>query len=373
MRSKQDEMKFGAEVSYLKLISEGNLRYRFVSQGLDLKVVEEALGSVKTQGDWLSIWTKVGDMYQRLGDEALTENHVISAGEFFLKATLAFHWAQLLHFHDLPGKQRAHLAKLNVHTKARPLLAPPIRRLEASLEGVSIPIFIRTPPGPGPYPTVIIVCGTDSTKEENFVMENCILARNLAVVSFDGPGQGEVWPAMKMRPDFHKAVSAVIDVVCTQPEVDKNHLVLLGKSFGGFLGPSAVAHDKRLKACVANGGYFDTSFYDWDEPLRSVRWQYVLGAQAIEEAKEAAKEFTLANCIHEVRVPLLVIHGGQDRTVPTSAAKRIADEAAGPAAFIEFPEGIHCTHNIAYEVNPMIADWLADHAKGVTITSLQNH
>ena len=64
MTSANREMKFEADVSYLKLISTGNLRYRFVSQGLDLKVVEDTLGSVKSQKDYLPAWMKTGDLYR---------------------------------------------------------------------------------------------------------------------------------------------------------------------------------------------------------------------------------------------------------------------------------------------------------------------
>ena len=351
------------EVSYLKLIAEGNLRYRFVAQGLDLKVVEDTFASVKAQEDWLPAWMKVGDLFRKMGEEALAGSHTISAGEFFMKATLAYHWAQVFHFHDVEAKQQAQLAKVKAYSQARPLLMPPIQRLETSFEGVSIPIDVRIPPGPGPHPAVILICGTDSTKEENFVMGNAFLSRGLAIVGFDGPGQGEVWPSMKLRPDFYKVVSLVADAICTLPQIAKNRLVLLGKSFGGFLAPSAAAHDSRFRACAGNGGYYDTSFFDWNDTLRAVRFQYITGSKSLDETKEKAKEFTLADCIRNLKVPLLIIHGGRDKGIPASAAKRIADEAASPSKFIEFPEGIHCTHNIAYKVTPMTVDWLADHAK----------
>jgi 2,6-dihydroxypseudooxynicotine hydrolase len=351
------------EISYPKMISEGNLRYRFVAQGLDLKVVEDAFGSVKAQEDWVPTWMKVGDMFRQMAEEALAAGHSLSAGDFFMKATWAYHWAQFFHFHDLDVKQKAQLAKVNAYAQARPLVTPPIQRIETSFEGVSIPIDVRIPLGRGPHPAVILICGTDSTKEENFVMGNSFLARGLAVVGFDGPGQGEVWPHMKLRPDFHKVVSLVADTICELPAIAKNRLVLLGKSFGGFLAPSAAAHDIRFKACAGNGGYFDTSFFDWNDTLRAVRFQFITGAKSLAETKEKAKEYTLAACIRDLKIPLLIVHGGRDKGIPASAAKRIADEAAGPSTFIEFPEGIHCTHNIAYKVTPMTVDWLADHAK----------
>jgi fermentation-respiration switch protein FrsA (DUF1100 family) len=111
---------------------------------------------------------------------------------------------------------------------------------------------------------------------------------------------------------------------------------------------------------VVNGGYFDTSFYDWSHPLRAVRFQFVVGAATLAEAREHAPAYTLAPTIARLRAPLLVIHGGRDHGVPREAARRIADEAAGPAEFVEFPEGIHCCHNLAYQATALTADWLAE-------------
>jgi 2,6-dihydroxypseudooxynicotine hydrolase len=354
-------MKFNTELSYLNLISEQNLVYRLTSQGLDLPLVQESFRAIKEQSDWLPTWMGLGSMYEKLGDEALVSEHRVTAGEYFIKAALAYHFAQFLHFADQAGKSAAQAAKIAVHRKAQPLVTPPMHRAEAKFEGATIPILFRFPEGAkGPVPAVVIVCGTDSTKEENYTLERSLLDRGFATVSFDGPGQGEVWPQMKMRPDYHKVVSLVADAAAARPEIDADRLVLLGKSFGGLLAPAAAAHDPRFKACLVNGGYFDTSFYDWSNPLRSIRFQYVVGAETLDDAKRLATEYTLADCIENVRVPLMVIHGGRDRDAPASAAKRIADEASGPATFIEHREGIHCCHNVAYIVTPATADWLSD-------------
>jgi 2,6-dihydroxypseudooxynicotine hydrolase len=356
-------MTFEAEVSYQRLIAQRDLVYRFVGQGLDLEVVEETIAAVGSQSDWLPEWMKTGERYMQLAEDALERQRNVTAAGFLIKAVLAHHFAQFLHFGDIEEKHRAQRAKLDVHARARPLLTPPIARMEVAFDGVSLPVHVRLPAGPGPHPAVILICGTDSTKEENLVTEDHLLARGLAVAAFDGPGQGETWPHMKMRPDYHRAVSAVADAVGALPVVDAKRMMLLGKSFGGFLAPQAAASDGRFVACVANGGYFDTEFYDWSDPLRAVRFQFVLGARTVAEAREMAKSYTLSPSIKDLDTPLLVIHGGRDRGVPTAVARRIAEEARGPAHFIEFPTGIHCCHNIAYRVNTLTADWLAEQAR----------
>jgi 2,6-dihydroxypseudooxynicotine hydrolase len=305
-------------------------------------------------------------MYRKLGEEALAKKKLVSAGEFFVKATLGYHFGQFLHYNDPEGKERAHRAKLEVHAQARPLVRPSIQRLKTFFEGVSIPIHIRIPVGPGPHPTVIIVCGMDSTKEEYFVLENCFLERGLAVVGYDGPGQGEVWPHMKMRPDYYKVVTAVADTVSALPEVDGNRIALLGQSLGGLLAPMAASHDSRFRACAVSGAFYDLTTFNWDNPIRAVGLPYILGVQSIEEAKRLAKDYTLAGCIQNMKNPVLVIHGSLDKDSPASAVKRIVDEASGPGWFMEFPEGIHMCHNIAYKVKPLVADWLVDPANGLS-------
>lgn len=347
----------------LEILNEKSVKsllYRLTNNGLDVQIVENALDRAMTEQKWLAVWMDVGDMYRNLGEQALADGHPASAGEYFIKASLGYHFAQFLHFCDPKGKTEAHQAKLEVHRRAHHLVSPPITALETTFEGVTLPIHVRTPPGPGPHPAVVIVCGMDSTKEEYFFLQNYMLDRGLAMVSYDGPGQGEVWPHMKMRPDYHKAVSAVADAIGVLPEVDGNRLGLMGQSFGAFLAPSVLAADTRFKAAVVNGGFFDLSHFDWANPIREIGLPYLFGVETVDEAKEEAKKYTNAHCIKDVRVPLMVIHGRLDKDAPPEAAKRIVDEASGPGRFVEFEEGIHMCHNVAYRVKPMTADWLVD-------------
>lgn len=354
------------EIVYNNGMPEKNLLYRFVNNGLDLKVVEDALLLVKSKREWLPVWVEVGDMYRKLGDEAIRDGHMASAGEYFIKASLGYHFAQFFHFFNIEEKLKVQRTKIEVHKRAWELVNPPIRRIEANFEGVTIPINVRTPSGHGPYPTVFFVCGMDSTKEEYYFFENYLLSRGIAVVAFDGPGQGEVWQYMKMRPDFHKAVSAVADIICKMKEIDENRLFILGLSLGGLLGPLAVSHDQRFKSCIGNGGFFDLTYFDWENPIRAIGMPFLIGAKSKEEAKEMSKEYTLAKSIQNIRVPILIIHGGLDKDAPPHAAKRIVDEAPGGGRFALFPDGIHMCHNIGYKVKPLITDWLLDQAKRVS-------
>jgi dienelactone hydrolase len=60
-----------------------------------------------------------------------------------------------------------------------------------------------------------------------------------------------------LRADWEKVVTPVVDFVLGRPEVDTDRIVLVGRSFGGYLAPRAACSEHRLAACVADPGQFD--------------------------------------------------------------------------------------------------------------------
>ena len=65
--------------------------------------------------------------------------------------------------------------------------------------------------------------------------ENRCLARGLATCTFDGPGQGEMYFQTRMRPDFHRCASVVVDWLERRPEIDIGRLGVLGRKPRRFL------------------------------------------------------------------------------------------------------------------------------------------
>src|SRR6185312_5454904 len=115
----------------------------------------------------------------------------------------------------------------------------------------------RRPPGvSGRVPVALLLGGLESTKEESYRFENLCLARGLATCTFDGPGQGEMYFQAKLRPDFHRFTSAVLDWLDRKPEIDAARIGVIGRSLGGFYAVHWAAHEPRLKACVCWGVLF---------------------------------------------------------------------------------------------------------------------
>jgi hypothetical protein len=98
-----------------------------------------------------------------------------SAAEAFVRASLAYHFAQFV-YHEVQGlKDKAQTKKVSCHTRALPDLRPRGERVEIPFEGTMLPGILRLPThatgAPGGSSVVILIAGLDSTKEEFYTLE----------------------------------------------------------------------------------------------------------------------------------------------------------------------------------------------------------
>ncbi len=348
-------------VDLLKLVKGGDIIPRFVSNGFDIGEIEETLEGIHRTEDWAPEWARLGERHAGLAETALRAGHALTAGETLIRASLCHHYAQFLSFEANEEKRGNQEKKIALYTRALPLVDPPIEKVRIPFEGVSLPGYFRVPQaGARPRACVVFIEGTDSTKEESYYMGNEFLRRGMATLAFDGPGQGETFYFMKMRSDFEKATEAAIDFLAGRPEVDAARIGILGRSFGGHLAPRSAAHDSRIRACVSMGGYFDTSFYRWEEPLRRIRFQFICGKESLEETKAVAARFTLSGRADRIQCPVLAVHGERDHGVPREQAEKIVRGCAGEATLLSLPTGNHVCHNMTRYVFAHVSDWMAD-------------
>jgi hypothetical protein len=78
-------------------------------------------------------------------------------------------------------------------------------------------------------------------------------------LTYDGPGQGGVLRQREVpyRPDWEAVVTHVVDFAVSRPELDPDRMVLIGRSFGGYLAPRGAAFEHRLGALIADPGQLD--------------------------------------------------------------------------------------------------------------------
>lgn len=333
---------------------------RLLGSGVDYNDAVAIISGMKDVADWSHGWEAAGARHEARGDEALSAGNAVTAGEAFFRAAISFHTGQAGNVETPDEKLRVQSRQREAYLKAMPHLSPPTERIEIPFESITFPGNLRLPEGDdAPYPCVLLNAGADSTKEEFFTLENEFLKRGIATCAYDGPGQGMTWQQMKLRGDFEAPVGAVLDVLASRAEIDSDRFGIWGRSMGGYAAPRVAAHDRRIKAAIALGGYFDLpGFWDSSSHVLLDILQFAFGAADRREAREKANDFSLVGIAEQIACPLLVVHSDRDEICPLSEAERMAAEAPN-AELIVFEGGNHCCDNMPAVVRPLMADWMA--------------
>jgi 2,6-dihydroxypseudooxynicotine hydrolase len=274
---------------------------------------------------------------------------------------LYFHYAQNLYYDDLKVKRAAHDRKVSVFRRAAPLFDPPLERVAIPFEKTSLPAYLRLAPGRAQAPCVILLGGLDTTKEDYMVVNDLCAERGLATLAFDGPGQGELLYEMPWRPDFDRAIYAVLDYLQDRPEIDPGRIGIIGRSTGGFYAPQAAATDARIKAAVAWGAMYHLRNLASIPAVTRDGFVFVSGSKSVEDAVRFFECINLEGVASRIRCPLLVVHGGLDTITPLENATRLIRETAGPVETLIWEDSGHCCHDRAHIVRPAMADFMVRH------------
>ena len=334
---------------------------RFTANGVTVSDFQRATAGLERWEDWCSRWSAVAAEHETLGRRALEQGRSLSAGEHLSQAAVYFHFAKFVFVEDREQMRQAHGRAVACLDAALPHLRPAGRRVEIPFEDARLVGVLRSPQGAGPHPTVLMVPGLDSTKEELRSTEETFLARGLATFSVDGPGQGEAEYDLPIRGDWSAPAEAFWQALAEQPEVDVARLGVWGVSLGGYYAPRvAAALGGRVKACVALSGPFN--FGDcWDHlpELTRATLRVRSGAASDDEARAVADTLALDKHARDIVAPLLLVVGRQDRLIPWEQSERLREATSGVVEVLMLEEGNHGCANVAPWHRPFTADWLA--------------
>ncbi|MEK6591628.1 MAG: alpha/beta fold hydrolase [Pseudomonadota bacterium] len=333
---------------------------RFVANGVALTDFQEVTDGLARWEDWCGAWCARAAIHEALGNQALAAGCQLSAAEHYTRAGACYHFAKFVFVADYSQMRAAHMKAVECRNRALPLLHPPGERVTISYEGRQLYANFRKPADAVKPPIVVMCMGLDSAKEEMDAYENVFLARGMATLAFDGPGQGEAEYEMPIRGDYETPVRAVVDWVEERVEIDSGRIGLWGVSLGGYYAPRAAAFEKRVKACVALSGPYN--FGDcWNGLPELTRETFRVRARCKtqDEARRHAATLSLKGVAAKISCPLFIVAGKQDRIVPWQDAERLAHEAAGPVEFLLIEDGNHVANNRGYKYRTQSADWMA--------------
>jgi 2,6-dihydroxypseudooxynicotine hydrolase len=333
---------------------------RFVSNGVPLTDFEEVTAGVERWEDWCAAWSARAAVHESLGTKALADGWRQSAGEHLTRAAVCYHFSKFVFVVDYEQMKQAHRKAVECRNLALPLIAPPGERVAIPYEGKQLYGNLRKPAGSGRPPVVVMCMGLDSSKEEMDSNESMFLARGMATLAFDGPGQGEGEYDFGIRGDYEAVVKAVFDFVEARRDVDGGRAGLWGVSLGGYYAPRAAAFEKRVKACIALSGPFEwIDYFDSLPELTRNTFRVRAKCRTEAEARRHAATLSLKNVAKNITCPLFVVAGKQDRLVPWQEGERLAAAASGPVVRCFIEDGNHVANNRVYRYRSQSADWMA--------------
>jgi 2,6-dihydroxypseudooxynicotine hydrolase len=336
---------------------------RFAANGhLDYSDIQRVLAGVRDFNTWYSAWQAAGQESEQLAAEEQARGHSVSAADHLLRASMLYHFGQLLARLGSEGKREGRQKRVELYRRAVGLLERPIEPIEIPFGGATLPGYLHLPRGVERPGCLIMIDGADSVKEEYHNWASQFVRRGLAVVTFDGPGQGETLGRLTMEPNrYGQAISAVVDFLERDGRVDPSRLAAWGSSMGGYLVGVAAAQEPRLKAAVSLGGFYDFRDYAHSWALGTqINVQEDLGLASLAEARSYVREhLNLGKFAPEIACAFLVIHGALDDLVTTEEASLMARDAPR-GELVVFPNGFHTCTNENYRLVPLMTGWVLD-------------
>lgn len=126
--------------------------------------------------------------------------------------------------------------------------------------------------------------------------------------------------------------------------LDKDNAVALGASYGGFMINWIAGNwNSPWKALICHDGVFDSRGMGYStEELWFDEWEH--GQKTFWEDPKAYEKFNPVNYVQNWKVPMLVIHGGQDFRIPLAqgiGAFTVLQRRGIPSEMLYFPDENH--------------------------------
>ena len=166
---------------------------------------------------------------------------------------------------------------------------------------------------------------------------------------------------MPIRGDYEAPVGAVLDWIYTRGDLDAGRIGIWGGQPRRLLRAARRRPSRPAQACVSLTGPFNWA-EAWNTLPDLTRAAFVARSHSATEAEaqEKATALTLDGIVQNIKCPIFVVAGKQDRVIPWDHARRIADGASGPVTFLALEDAGHVANNRTYRYRLQSADWMAD-------------
>jgi hypothetical protein len=292
-----------------------------------------------------------------------------SARAAYLRASEYHRQSYFFLRHDLgdPRLRAAHRAHVETFQSAMELMSHPAETAAIPYASTHLKGYFFAPDSSAqPRPTLLLPCGYDSTAESGWSNVPAALQRGYNAFVFEGPGQGAALyeQGLVFRPDFEHVVTPAIDWLLQRPEVDADNLILVGRSFAGYLAPRAATAEHRIAALVCDPAQPDLAarlpsgrFARFAAPVAALQMRLSRDRAEFFGARMAShglsdvaayfdelRRYNMLDVASQISCPTLAIECEGDFT--GGGGQVLADAVSGPAELIRLSAdsgaGGHC-------------------------------
>ena len=348
---------------------------------------------------WISEWAGLAEKLERAAETSMQADQMLTARQQYLRASAYY---QVAMFSLSPTDERLfrYLTKSReIFHKAAKLFSPQIEIVDIPFDNARLPAYFISG-GEGKRPTLLVINGGDSTNEEMVHFIGFAAAqRGWNCLVFEGPGQWsalQLNPGLVLRPDYEKPVKAVVDYLLQRNDVDPDKIALYGLSMSSQLAMRAVAYEKRICACICNGGPVVDINLAWEavRPLFTKKaipgvWDFLFGivmkfsaqfagfvnhfmwsfgVSSLREVFNAWVPFNISGLAPMIHCPVLLLEGeaeyAQTDKAMTLDVIRFISELTCPTTVHEFAidqdgwAASHCQIGGVNAANVVIFEWL---------------
>ncbi|MGO6747877.1 alpha/beta hydrolase family protein [Rhizobium ruizarguesonis] len=267
-----------------------------------------------------------------LSYEAIAVSSISTAGRIaaLRSAAAAYHFAEFMFFED--AKIKAGLRQLvrRCFTQAMRDAETPFESRVVKAGGEHIQTFLFHPTtshSNTSSPCVILSNGLDSMTEiEVLSIGEYLLDRGIAILLFEGPGQGLDLGVRPLRIDMEVVVADLVGQLGDDEGIDSNRLGFFGVSFGGYFAlRMAEKLPKTFRGIVnLSGGPAIAPFNGLPRRLRQ-DFAFAFGSSAPEDLQLRFDTLRLAEPTKAEGPDILSIHGRLDDIFPASALEAYAN------------------------------------------------
>ena len=158
-------------------------------------------------------------------------------------------------------------------------------------------------------------------------------------------------------------VMNLIPLAKSLPFVKADRIGMLGFSRGGMMTYLAIKEGAPIKAAVVVGGLSDLTQFSQERGRNNL--QHVI-RNLVGPDIEAYKKRSAYDWPEKIDVPVLILHGGVDRVVDMSQARKLGEKLGELGKVYElviFPEGDHGLNNLRDERDRKILEWFEKYLK----------